>query len=456
LLHETRTIGEMNNETKTNGGPFNENHEPLKRDLSNKDESLDFLEASADKVNVRHLFHADFSQVCTTAPSGDKMALLAARKRLQAANEAKIKAEAVAEEDAKGLGFKPEGSPRKQGVQKQGSVHMATSVRPGQTGATYFADPTVCEPGMLDVAESAADRALRIALWMMMVALMVNFQELIHPILRYDTATLYIAINTLCFGRGVADVLDAVTEMTVLKKTRALPWATFQGQVVRLRNNLGRITNPYLQMGERVLVEFVMRALDSDAAYAVELALCRKDLAVTLEEVMRTMTTVARTVEGPTSALITQVQANFSKAPTDERTCWDWEKFGTCKFTKNGGKCKFSHAGPKGTKVRSSSSSAPRGGGGADGGANFCQLCKKTGHVLDTCYRMMKLAKIEEAEKRAGGDDETNGDLAGNVAISRASDASGSGVYGGAFGAGGEWVDTEFLNTVQRIAARTD
>jgi hypothetical protein len=448
----------MSYETKTNSGPFNENHEPLKRDLSNKDETLDYLEGSADKVNVRHLFHADFSQVCTTAPSGDKMALLAAKRRLEAADAAKIKAEAVAEEDQEGLGFKPSGlaTPRKQGVQKQGSGHVATSVRPGENGPTYFADPTLCEPGMLDVAENATERALRIALWMMMVGLLVNFQELIHPILRYDTAALYLAINTLCFGRGVADVLDAVTEMTVLKKTRALPWATFQGQVVRLRNNLGRITNPFLQMGERVLVEFVMRALDSDAAYAVELALCRKDLAVTLEEVMRAMTTVARTVEGPTSALITQVQANFSKTNTEDRVCWDWERYGNCKFTKDGGKCKFSHAGPKGTKVRSSSNSAPRGGGGADRGANFCHLCKKTGHVLDTCTRMMKLAKIEEAEKRTGDDDEHNGDLAGNVAISRALDVSGSGVYGGAFGAGAEAVDTEFLNTVQRIAARID
>jgi hypothetical protein len=63
---------------------------------------------------------------------------------------------------------------------------------------------------------------------------------------------------------------------------------------------------------------------------------------------------------------------------------------------------------------------------------------------------MIKLAKMQEAEKRAGDDDEHDGDLAGDVAILRALDASGSGVYGGAA------IDTEFLNTVQRIAARTD
>jgi hypothetical protein len=304
----------MSYETKTNG-PFKENHEPLKRDLSNKDEILAFVEGSADQVECQHLFHVEFSQECTTAPSGDKMAVLAARRQAQAAAAAKVKAEAVVEEDKKGLGFKPKG------VQKQGSAHMATPVRPGEMGATYFADPTKSETGMFDVPETSAERALRISLWMMMVALLVNWQELIQPIVRYDTAALYIAINKLCFGRSVTDVLDAVTEMTVLKKTRALPWATFQGQVVRLRNNLGRITNPFLQMGERVLVEFVMRALDSDAAYAVELALCRKDLAVTLEEVMSAMTTVAHTVEGSPSAFITQVQANFSKTNTEDKVC---------------------------------------------------------------------------------------------------------------------------------------
>jgi hypothetical protein len=455
LLHKER-IDEMSYESKTNtSGPFNENHEPLKRDLSNKDEVLDFVEGSADKVGARYLYHAAFSQVCTAAPQDDKMAILAARQRTEAETAAKIKAEAVAEEDEEGLGFKPDissglATPLKHGGQMQGIAHMATPVRPGQMGATYFADPNLCEDGKLDVAESPKERSLRIALWMMLVGLLVNFQELIHPILRYDTAALYLAINILCFGRGAADVLDTITGMTVLKKTLALPWVKFQGQVVQLRNNLGRITNPSLKMGERLLVEFVMRALDSDAAYAVDLALCRKDLTMTLEELMRVMTTVARKVEGPTSSLLTQVQANFSKAPIDGPACWAWEKFGSCKFTKDGGKCKFSHAGPKGTKVRSSPSPAPR------GGADFCHLCKKTGHVLATCSRMMKLAKIEEAELRAGGDDEKSGDLAGYVAITRASDVSMSGAYGGAVGTGGEPIDTEFLNTVQRIAARKD
>jgi hypothetical protein len=118
LLHETRNIDEMSYETKTNGH-FKENHEPLKRDLSNKDEILAFVEGSADQVECQHLFHVEFSQECTTAPSGDKMAVLAARRQAQAAAAATVKAEAVAEEDNKGLGFKPKG------VQKQGNAGEA-------------------------------------------------------------------------------------------------------------------------------------------------------------------------------------------------------------------------------------------------------------------------------------------------------------------------------------------
>jgi hypothetical protein len=447
----------MSYEAKTNG-PFNEKHEPLQRDLSNKHRVLDFVEAIADKFRARHLCHSEFCQICTSAPADDKMAILAARKQSEAAEAANIKAEAAAAEDVNVEDVKAEtednynygfGTPRKGGQKqvKQGS--MPTPVRPGEMGATYFADPTLCETGKFDVAEHHKDRTLRIAFWMMMVALLVNFQELIQPIVRYDTAALYRSINTLCFGRGVADVLDSITGMTLLKKTRELSWAKFQGQVVKLRNDLGRITNPFLQMGERVLVEFVMRAIDSDAAFAVELALCRKDLSITLEQVLKTMTAVARTVEGPIGVLDlpSEAQVYFSKATTDS-ACFNWVKYGDCPFSKEGGKCRYSHAGPKGTKVRSASNSDRNGTGGA-----LCPVCNKTDHVLDTCPRMLKLAKMEEAElRKGGGDDEKMGDLAANVAIWGASD----GVYGGAFGYGE--IDTEFLDTVRRIndAAQLD
>jgi hypothetical protein len=208
----------------------------------------------------------------------------------------------------------------------------------------YFLDP------IEDVTETAAQRTLRLGAWQFCLAVCFHHPHLRTGLRVGDIAGIVSAITTFALRHGAEDSLDAVRDMTTLHK-KGKSWREFVETVAGIRRVFARNTDPRYHVGEALLPGFVLRAMDEDNRYHVELTLLRctfpppdiDHIMANLAAKDRTLTKSAPTLYGLGAA----APAPPAAAPTNLKVepCRNFATTGICKFHKPsfGRFCRHSH-----------------------------------------------------------------------------------------------------------------
>ena len=205
------------------------------------------------------------------------------------------------------------------------------------TGVTFM-DPVT------DKAEDSSSRVKRYLCWSKLAPSLANHAHVIEGVVRGDIATLVYNVMVLGEHAGVSGVLKAVASIVSLRKTTDTPWSAIVQAVSAARATMAQCTEPELCIHDRLVTEYLLRALDSDPRYAVEVALIRRDVPA-LATVLATLSTAAASIEAsqvPTSSANLATRPSGT-TPGKRGQCYRWRDTGSCKF---GSSCSYSHTGP--------------------------------------------------------------------------------------------------------------
>jgi hypothetical protein len=139
--------------------------------------------------------------------------------------------------------------------------------------AHYFSNP-LDPTNLAGTAEDPDLQRERMFLWTFISACCYYHTHLLTGLRTGDCAGAVQSITRFGLNHGPHDTLDAVTAMTQLSK-QGIPWHDFTAKVSKIRSALDRETNANMQIGSQLLPGFILRAVDFDKTYAVELSLIR-------------------------------------------------------------------------------------------------------------------------------------------------------------------------------------
>jgi hypothetical protein len=182
-------------------------------------------------------------------------------------------------------------------------------------------------------------------LWGFVSATCYYHQHLLAGLRVGDISGAIQAITTYGLSHGSQETLDAIVAMTqITKKGRS--WQEFVNSVSAVRTVMDRETDPDWQIGSKVLPGFVMRAMDGDPRFAVDLTLLHRTIpAPDLDHIMATLGVKARTM-GPATTLAGHVADPHPAGtpPAATEMCRAFQD-GKCRFDKPeyGRWCKHSH-----------------------------------------------------------------------------------------------------------------
>jgi hypothetical protein len=240
---------------------------------------------------------------------------------------------------------------------------LATGLFNGEPREIHFLDPNS------EKVETKEQRSLRMVLFDLLVRSIPHHQFLVALCIAGDFAKVFGLAKRTALQPDVPSLLQAFTNMASLRKDTSTAWSKLSDQIMGIQASLSQVKNNSLKVGDQVLLQFVLRAMESDPRYALELSMIRRVSPLpSLEHVMAEFTAKAAQIEGKgqprgLTGLAVQQQepaqqeepvldammaGNWStvkSAKKSKNVCWNFRKNGTCRF---GAKCKFSHD-PKAT-----------------------------------------------------------------------------------------------------------
>ena len=219
--------------------------------------------------------------------------------------------------------------------------------------AVYFTDPLdVNNPG---IAEPPEQRRERLRMWAFVSAVCYHHAHLLSGLRVGDIAGIIAAIYKFGMSFGSHDTLDGVTAMATLEK-KGKTWQDFVTTVANIRSVLDRETNPRWKIGDLLLPGYILRAMEADPKFDVELTLLRRTHPPPdVDHIMATLSTKARELSknskkplqlaayagGPPPATPTHVQPPTS----GKELCRKFQLSGECRYDRPsmGRWCKHSH-----------------------------------------------------------------------------------------------------------------
>ena len=183
----------------------------------------------------------------------------------------------------------------------------------------YFMDP------LEGATESSEQRRVRMGIWSFCKAVCYHHGHLLAGLRVGDIAGATAAIAAFALCHGPEDTLDAVKMMAQLHK-KGQQWGDFVDTVASIRRTLSRDTDPAWMIGSQLLPGFVMRAMDEDLRFQVELSLLRctspppgiDHIMATLAFKARSLVKTQPTLSG-NAAAVQDAKTNDSSGPAQQR-----------------------------------------------------------------------------------------------------------------------------------------
>ena len=325
-------------------------------------------------LEADYLLMMDWSVVSANRPKESRVAKLLAKKAL---DSAAAQAAKPADEAKAGVTVKVE----------PGYVaeHTVGAGAGSASEAVYYRDPM--KDG--DVPEPAVDRKRRVLASTWLADSLVHHPDLVSAVRQHDVAALVMMVMTTCASKDGVRVLTNIFEMTSLKKLPGEPWSVLCSTVTRLHSEMGQVKDERFKVGSGILPAFLLRALDNDEDYKVEVALLRRQEDVTVEDIVRAASIKSVVAEAggvqPGGRLTGLGAAPFNRSTTATGVCYGWRDNGKCRF---GEKCKFSHQSGGAPKP------APKTSGG-------CLECGSLSHGFQDCGRRAERLKKASDERTA-------------------------------------------------------
>ena len=233
-------------------------------------------------------------------------------------------------------------------------------------GAVYFLDPVT------DRVETPEQRSVRMYLYDLLCQSLPNHSHLEKVCQMGDFAKLFSLARVVAVKDDVPAMMQAFVAMANLRKDHSVPWSRLAAQVTEISAVISSNKQQGMMVGDQLLPEFLLRAMEGDARWATELALMRKrEKTPPLDVIMTEFTKASNTVEastrkaaltglpavaspgatagptGPTAEFEARVEAQLTALAAAVRgqargggICFNFQKEGKCKY---GNKCKFVH-----------------------------------------------------------------------------------------------------------------
>jgi hypothetical protein len=317
-----------------------------------------------EMFNAVYLKFTEFNQTTDQEPD-DPVSRYLNKVKLQKEKEAEEKEQAPdKEEDGKddGLEVLPTTVKLEPGVSSYSNMVvepvLATGLFNGEDRAIHFLDPNS------EKVETKEQRSQRMFLFDLLVRSIPSHQFLVALCTVGDFAKVFGLAKRMALQPDIPSLLQAITKMASLRKDPTTPWSQISTQIMDVQSSLRQVKPDSLKVGEQVLLQFVLQAMESDPRYALDLAMIRRAKPLPpLEHVMAEFTAKAAKIEGKgqprgLTGLAAQEQEpaqqqepaldammvgkwnSVKGAKKSKNVCFNFRKNGTCRF---GDKCKFSH-----------------------------------------------------------------------------------------------------------------
>jgi len=224
-----------------------------------------------------------------------------------------------------------------------------------------------------------ADWTYRVAFWAWLKPTLEHHSQLMDGVPRYDVYGL-IDLVLMTFEDDKAEhQLDNIVSMTRLA-LRPGQWPVLRTETIRLGSEMSQVTDTDIRLPPKLLAMFVLRALDSDSDFAVQVASLRASNAKISDiiKVISKRDNELRASRPKPSGHVASTDAG-PQAERAIRVCYLFQK-GECTY---GEACKFEH-----TPL-----------------AGQCLACGSTAHGLDRCP-LKKASDKGDKKARGRGDKE--------------------------------------------------
>jgi hypothetical protein len=274
--------------------------------------------------------------------------------------------------------------------------------------AAYFSDPLQrATPG---IAEPPDSRKQRLLMWAFITSVCYHHPHLRSGLRVGDIYGIVEAIRKFGMSFGSEDTLDGISAMATLTK-KGRPWQDFANTVALVRNVLDRESDPRWQIGDLLLPGFILRAMEADPKFDVELTLLRRIRPFPgVDHIMATLGTKARELSKGTPTLSGFVGTSTQSAtPTaGKELCRKYASEGYCKFDdpSKGRWCRHSHGADEDVKRMAAKKAFVRppappqgtqrgakpkpGKGNQQSPPDGCYRCGSKNHGIDDCTEEVK------------------------------------------------------------------
>ena len=449
------------------------------------------ITTQCNALDIDHLLHAEFNCTATSHNTNNKLQMLKVLQAASASSSSSSSSSSIPtalpspSPESKTPSTTPPSTSTPPTQVKHEYVPLATTTTADivtysshgarttsvANSAHYFGDPVDEDcPG---VAEPSAARKARMSLWKFIVACCYHHAHLTQGLRVGDIFGVMKAITNFGLSHGPEDNIDGIKAMTALTK-KGRNWHDFVSEVSRVRTILARETNPARQLGNQILPDFVLGAMDEDKNFELEITLLRSTYPTpNLDHIMSSLSIKARTLRPRhLAAHAATTPAPTTTPPTPrapaggKEICRNFARDGKCKFQVPaiGRFCKHSH-GPANDKATAEARAAynkkhglPKGKAGTAAATKVkappsattdsCYRCGSKLHGIDDCVEVrgnmasatntFDATQVAQILSYANGlqqpagtddDDDTNANLAGNPASIASSDPLGIGVH---------------------------
>lgn len=346
-----------------------------------------------------HLLDDDFNQLAPLDHAGDLMSQLVA-KRAERAAAASASSSSSSQD---GGSASPDVKEEHKGGFVSGVSVVSYAPRPLALGQFSTTVPFFLCP-LSDKAEDTQRRERRMFLWATVVATLSNHPHVfttVHPVGNF--CGLATNILGLCTVGKRSTAIALLGDVVKLASHPPHPWHSLAQELSRLASVHAGVDDVRMRMGDGILPEFALRALEHFPEFAVDLSLLRKitNEDVTIQRIISDIS--ARAAELPASARKAVVSGHVAaSAPPVRGVCFQFRDQGKCS---KGDACRFSHG-----------STSTGGSGGA------CYECGSAHHSIDACPDYVKRARPpnNRGNSRAAGTAKANAarikDLEGQLA----------------------------------------
>jgi hypothetical protein len=131
--------------------------------------------------------------------------------------------------------------------------------------AVYYGDPVeAAEKSGQQPAEGENSRSLRMLVYGLLSKSLPHHQYLVTMCVPGDFARLFTLAKKVALKQSTRSFIGAVQKMAALRKDSSTPWTQLSAMIMEVHSTLKGIKDGDFAMGNRVLTEFVLNAMDSD------------------------------------------------------------------------------------------------------------------------------------------------------------------------------------------------